>query len=124
MYKFFRPWLMITDQEIQPSHSRSTKMVFGEFIEELLNAERYFHTQMPRIPIPEKKRYQAIMAMNLDVWRRRTQQHSLDEFVAGRNLFNLRAQVICRSTLLSAFLITLPVDASASPPSQTKSILS
>ena len=37
------------------------KILFGEFIEEILNTDKYFDTVLPRIPLPVRKSFQAAM---------------------------------------------------------------
>ncbi|CAD7966510.1 unnamed protein product [Amoebophrya sp. A120] len=79
------------DSEIQiplltPSqHYPDYEISLGEYVEELLNGDRYYSTVLPRCPIPERKKFQVMFATQLEIWRRRARMY-FDAFTVNNML--------------------------------------
>jgi len=71
-----------TERERRDRERNPSSLSLGEFAEELLNSDKYFSTNFPRVPIPLRKSFQEKLALNVDVWRTRALQHA-------KNLKNL-----------------------------------
>eukprot|EP00392_Amoebophrya_sp_AT5.2_P002746 g2751.t1 len=93
VYRALRPFLLITDLEFSPSHNTDWRMCFGEFVEELLNSDMFFDAVLPRIPIPDRRHFQAQFATSLEIWRRRAHKFYNEQFM----------NTLCVGTRISGF---------------------